>query len=175
MFLRSKLKVSVLRTLWKHMEKEFTIRELAGFLGISHTGVRRVLREFERMNVLTIRTFGRFHVFKLNTKSYGFSVIERLFELEENTLLKLKRMLNKEFSVPEVIFGSIVQGKETSFNDIDLLIVTQEKEKIEGIVAGLQKLQRDLGIQSQHIMSVEKTCEINEKNPQLNKLCRITC
>jgi len=45
MFLRSKLKVSVLRTLWKHMEKEFTIRELAGFLGISHTGVRRVLRE----------------------------------------------------------------------------------------------------------------------------------
>jgi len=143
MLFGSKVKVSVLRTLWKHKEKEFTIRELAGFLGVSHTGVRKVLREFERMNVLTIRTVGRSHAFKLNIKSYGFSIIEKLFEMEENTLLELKRILNKGFSVPEVIsvvlFGSIVQGKETPLSDIDLLIVTQEKEKVEGIVAELQR------------------------------------
>jgi hypothetical protein len=38
MLFGSKVKVKVLRTLWKHGEKEFTIRELAKFLGVSHTG-----------------------------------------------------------------------------------------------------------------------------------------
>jgi predicted transcriptional regulator len=39
----SKVKVKVLRTLWRFKEKEFTIRELAKFLGISHTGVKKAL------------------------------------------------------------------------------------------------------------------------------------
>lgn len=143
MLLGSRVKVSVLRTLWKHKEKEFTIRELAKFLEISHTGVRKVLRNFEKMNVLTMRTVGRSYAFKLNTKSYAFSVIEKLFETEKSTLSELKRMLNEGFSVPEVIsailFGSIAQGKETPLSDIDLLVVTQEKKKVEVIVAELQK------------------------------------
>jgi len=141
--LGSKVKVTVLRTLWKFKEKEFTIRELAQFLEISHTGVRKALRDFEKMNVLTIRTIGRSYVFKLNTKSYGYSIIEKLFEMEENTLLEIKKTLNKGLGVPSVIsvalFGSIAQGKETPLSDIDLLIVTQKKENVEGIVAELQR------------------------------------
>jgi predicted nucleotidyltransferase len=143
MLLGSKVKVTVLRTLWKFKEKEFTIRELAQFLEISHTGVRKVLRDFEKMNVLTIRTIGRSYAFKLNTKSYGYSIVEKLFEMEENTLLELKKMLNKGLGVPSIIsaalFGSIVQGKEAPLSDIDLLIVTPKKENVEGIVAELQK------------------------------------
>jgi len=143
MLFGSKVKVTVLRTLWKFKEKEFTIRELAQFLEISHTGVRKVLRDFEKMNVLSIRTIGRSYAFKLNTRSYGYSIVEKLFEIEENTLLDLKKMLNKELGVPNVIsaalFGSLVQGKEAPLSDIDLLIVTREKEDVEGIVAELQK------------------------------------
>lgn len=143
MLFGSKVKVTVLRTLWKFKEKEFTIRELAQFLEISHTGVRKVLRDFEKMNVLSIRTIGRSYAFKLNTRSYGYSIVEKLFEIEENTLLDLKKMLNKELGVPNVIsaalFGSLVQGKEAPLSDIDLLIVTQKKEDVEGIVAELQK------------------------------------
>jgi predicted nucleotidyltransferase len=143
MLLGSKVKVTVLRTLWKFKEKEFTIRELAQFLEISHTGVRKVLRDFEKMNVLSIRTIGRSYAFKMNTKSYGYSIVEKLFEMEENTLLELKKMLNKGLGVPSVIsaalFGSIVQRKEAPLSDIDLLIVTQKKENFEGIVAELQK------------------------------------
>jgi len=143
MLFGSKVKVTVLRTLWKFKEKEFTIRELAQFLEISHTGVRKVLRDFEKMNVLSIRTIGRSYAFKLNTRSYGYSIVEKLFEIEENTLLDLKKMLNKELGVPSVIsaalFGSLMQGKEAPLSDIDLLIVTQKKEDVEGIVAELQK------------------------------------
>lgn len=141
--LGSKVKIKVLRTLWKFKGKEFTIRELAKFLEISHTGVKKVLDELEKMNIITIRTFGRSYAFKLNANSYGASIVKAIFETEEKTLSELKKMLRKKLDVPEIIsaalFGSIVQGKEAPRSDIDLLIVTQEREKVEGIVTELQK------------------------------------
>ena len=141
--LGSKVKIKVLRTLWKFKEKEFTIRELAKFLEISHTGVKKVLDELEKMNIITIRTFGRSYAFKLNANSYAASIVKAIFETEEKTLSELKKMLRKKLDVPEIIsaalFGSIVQGKEAPRSDIDLLIVTQEREKVEGIVTELQK------------------------------------
>jgi len=41
------VKIKVLRVLWKYREKEFTIRELVKFLGMSHTDIRKVLDELE--------------------------------------------------------------------------------------------------------------------------------
>lgn len=141
--LGSRVKIKVLRTLWKLKEKEFTIRELAKFLEISHTGVKKVLDELEKMNIITIRTFGRSYAFKLNANSYGASIVKAIFETEEKTLSELKKILREKLDVPEIIsvalFGSIVQGKETPRSDIDLLIVTQEREKVEGIITELQK------------------------------------
>lgn len=141
--LGSKVKIKVLRTLWKFKEKEFTIRELAKFLEISHTGVKKVLDELEKMNIITTRTFGRSYAFKLNVNSYGASIVKAIFETEEKTLSELKKMLREKLDVPEIIsaalFGSIVQGKETPRSDIDLLIVTRERKKVEEIITELQK------------------------------------
>jgi len=141
--LGSKVKIKVLRTLWKFKEKEFTTRELAKFLEVSHTGVKKVLDELEKMNIITIRTFGRAYAFKLNTDSYGASIVKAIFEAEEETLSELKKMLREKLDVPEIIsvalFGSVAQGKETPRSDIDILIVTQEREKTEGIITELQK------------------------------------
>ena len=141
--LGSKLKIKILRTLWRFQEKEFTIRELAKFLGISHTGVRKVLTNLEMTNVVTIRTVGKSYAFKINTKSYAASIIEKIFESEQNTLLELMKMLKKGLSTPEIVsvalFGSIAQKKEAPLSDVDLLIVTKEREKVENIVLRLQK------------------------------------
>ena len=141
--LGSKLKIKILRTLWRFQEKEFTIRELAKFLGISHTGVRKVLTNLEMTNVVTIRTVGKSYAFKINTKSYAASIIEKIFESEQNTLLELIKMLKKGLSTPEIVsvalFGSIAQKKEAPLSDVDLLIVTKEREKVENIVLRLQK------------------------------------
>lgn len=141
--LGSKLKIKILRTLWRFQEKEFTIRELAKFLGISHTGVRKVLRDFERTNVVIVRTVGKSYAFKINTKSYAASIIEKIFESEQNTLLELIKMLKKGLSTPEIVsvalFGSIAQKKEAPLSDVDLLILTKERGKVENIVLRLQK------------------------------------
>lgn len=141
--LGSKLKIKILRTLWKFQEKEFTIRELAKYLGISHTGIRKVLRNLERTNVVIIRTIGKSYAFKINTKSYAASIIEKIFKSEQDTLLELMKMLKKGLSTPEIVsvalFGSIAQKKEAPLSDVDLLIMTKEKEKVENIVLRLQK------------------------------------
>jgi len=141
--LGSKVKVKVLRTLWRYREKEFTIRELAKFLGISHMGIQKVLDELEKTNTIAVRTLGRSHAFKLNANSYAASIVERTFELERQALSELKDTIKRKMDSPLVtsaaLYGSIVERKETPRSDIDLLIVTNHKEKVENIVAQLQK------------------------------------
>jgi predicted nucleotidyltransferase len=143
MLLGSKVKVKVLRTLWRYREKEFTIRELAKFLGISHMGIKKVLDELEKTNAITVRTLGRSYAFKLNTNGYAASIVERTFELERQALPELKDTIKNKIESPLVtsvaLYGSIVEGKETPRSDIDLLIVTNHKEKVEDTVVELQK------------------------------------
>jgi predicted nucleotidyltransferase len=143
MLLGSKVKVKVLRTLWRYREKEFTIRELAKFLGISHMGIKKVLDELEKTNAIVVRTLGRSYAFKLNTNSYAASIVERTFELERQALPELKDTIKNKIESPLVtsvaLYGSIVEGKETPRSDIDLLIVTNHKEKVEDTVVELQK------------------------------------
>jgi len=143
MLLGSKVKVKVLRTLWRYREKEFTIRELAKFLNISHMGIKKVLDELEKTNVIMVRTLGRSYALRLNVNSYAASIVERTFELEREALSELrdiiKRKLESSFVTSVAFYGSIVEGKETPQSDIDLLIVTNHREKVEEIVAELQK------------------------------------
>jgi len=143
MLLGSRVKVKVLRTLWKYREKEFTIRELAKFLDISHMGIKKVLDELEKTNVIVVRTLGRSYAFRLNMNSYAASIVERTFELEREALSELRDMIKRKLDSPFVtsvaLYGSIVEGRETPRSDIDLLIVTNHKEKVEEIVVELQK------------------------------------
>jgi predicted nucleotidyltransferase len=137
------VKIKVLRTLWKFKEKEFTIRELAKFLGISHTGAKKALDDLEKTNVVRVRTFGRSNAFKLNASSFGASVIEKVFSMEGIAFSELRDMLRRRLDSPLVIsavlFGSIVEGRETPRSDIDLLIVTNQKGRVEKMIEDLQK------------------------------------
>src|SRR3972149_3723212 len=98
--LGSKVKVKVLRTLWRYREKEFTIRELAKFLGISHMGINKVLDELEKTNAITVRTLGRSYAFKLNANSYAANIVERTFELEHQALSELKDTIKRKKESP---------------------------------------------------------------------------
>jgi len=142
MLLGSRVKVKVLRTLWRYREKEFTIRELAKFLGVSHTGIKKVVDELEKTNVLRLRTVGRSYAFRLNMNSYAANIVRRTFEMERGALSELRDVIRKKlksrFVKSAALYGSVVEGKETSRSDIDLLIITNQREKVEEIVAELQ-------------------------------------
>jgi len=142
MLLGSKVKVKVLRTLERYREKEFTIRELAKFLGVSHTGIKKVVDELEKTNVLRVRTVGRSYAFRLNMNSYAAKIVGKTFEMESGALSELgdviREKLKSRFVTSAALYGSVVEGKETSRSDIDLLIITNQREKVEEIVAELQ-------------------------------------
>jgi predicted nucleotidyltransferase len=141
--LGSKVKIKVLRTLWKYEEKEFTIRELAKFLRISHTGIKKVLDELEKTNVVKLRTLGKSHAFKLNANSYAARIVEDVFEKEAKALSELQEMLRKgvtsSWVTSAALFGSVAKAEETPLSDIDLFIVTENRKKVEEIIAELQK------------------------------------
>jgi predicted nucleotidyltransferase len=143
MLLGSKVRVKVLRTLERYREKEFTIRELAKFLGVSHTGIKKVVDELEKTNVLRVRTVGRSCAFRLNMNSYAANVVGKTFEMERGALSELRDVIGEKlksrFVASAALYGSVVEGKETSRSDIDVLIVTSQREKVEEIVAELQK------------------------------------
>lgn len=142
MLLGSRVKVKVLRTLWRYREKEFTIRELAKFLGVSHTGIKKVVDELERTNVLRLRTVGRSYAFRLNMNSYAANIVGRTFEMESGALSELRDVIREKlksrFVTSAALYGSVVERKEMSRSDIDLLIITNQREKVEEIVAELQ-------------------------------------
>jgi len=142
MLLGSRVKVKVLRTLERYREKEFTIRELAKFLGVSHTGIKKVVDELEKTNVLRVRTVGRSYAFRLNMNSYAAKIVGKTFEMESGALSELgdviREKLKSRFVTSAALYGSVVEGKETSRSDIDLLIITNQREKVEEIVAELQ-------------------------------------
>jgi len=143
MLFGSKVKIKVLRTLWRYREKDFTIRELAKFLGISHTGIKKVLDELEKANAIRVRTLGKSYAFRLDVNSYAAHIVDGIFEMERGSLAELQGILRRRLEsllvTSAALFGSIVEGRETPRSDIDLLIVTDHRQRVEEIVSELQK------------------------------------
>lgn len=141
--LGSIIKIKVLRSLHRFPKKDFTTRELAKFIGASHSGVLKALRDLEEMNLISVGTHGRAHMLKLNEKSFLAKNVLGIFDTEEKTaehlIRELKRSVNGLTATSIVIYGSIVKKNESLRSDIDLLIITDEKEKNEEKISGLQK------------------------------------
>src|SRR3990170_531426 len=83
MLLGSKVKVKILRALHRHSGKEFTVRELADFIGVSHTGVHKALDDLYGMNAVRIRVIGRSHTVAFNVESYAGGLVDVMFRMED--------------------------------------------------------------------------------------------
>ena len=140
--LGSKVKVKILRTLNKLSGKEFTTRELASHIKVSHTGVRKALNDLYEMNAIKIKVIGKSHTVSLNGESYAASLIDKLFQAEAATLSELAKLLGKSLRDSSIasaaIFGSIARGEEEALSDIDLLIIAEDKERAETVVSEAQ-------------------------------------
>ncbi len=141
--LGSKAKVGVLRMLFKYRPKTFTGRELAESTGtLTHTGVRRALRELQAANLIKLEYHGRSNLINLNTDSYVYDVLQTLFNEEAKTFYSFTQELRK--CVPGdvvscAIFGSVASGMEKPDSDVDVLFITDNKEIVRRFIE--EKLQ----------------------------------
>lgn len=119
--------------LLRYKGKVFTVRELARVSGFSHPEVSRVLKELERSGIVKLQPIGRAYRIILNEESYILkSVIEPVFKAEEQTLNSLISAISPFFKNKEIfsvlIFGSVARGEEKQTSDVDILIITGNKE-----------------------------------------------
>lgn len=162
LLLGSKVKINVLRALWMHRNKEFTIRELASYLELSHAGVRKALDDLEKAGAISMKTVGRAHATSIRLDSYAGKIIDNVFTLESRTIEELKEMLEEALDVPEVVsaavFGSVARREEGPLSDVDLFIVTNRRDRAEETVGDLQRrvVSRFGNPLSPHYMSEEE-------------------
>jgi len=155
--LGSKVKVKVLRALLRFETKTFTLRELAEHVKVSHTAVLKSLGDLQGMNIIKIESHGTSNLATINKESCLYKELKRLFDFEVQTIQQLKKEIKTIF--PKVkslaLFGSIAMKKEGIDSDIDVLVITQDKSKINEIIAKNQEsFSKQFGnVISAHIMT----------------------
>jgi predicted nucleotidyltransferase len=129
----SKTSIRLLRTLARYEGKVFTVRELSTAAGVSHPQASAVLKELERRGVVRLQPVGNAYQVSLNKESYTVnSLIEPLFAAEKNTVDSLVSAIAPFFDDPRIIsvavFGSVARGDEGADSDVDLLIISDDRE-----------------------------------------------
>ena len=137
--LGSKVKIKILRELFKYAPKSFTIRELAESIkDVTHTGVRKALGDLQGANLVIIEHHGQSNLLRLNKESKLYDALWTLFlDVEARTSYLLTQDLKK--SIPNsviscAVFGSVARGTEKPDSDVDVLFITDDKEAVQKFV-----------------------------------------
>jgi len=130
----------------------FTYRGKKGFYGpeevlyltnLDLEADQLALSDLYKMNAVRIRVIGKSHAVTVNTESYAAGLVDKMFKMEGETLRELVKLVAKKLGDPSItsalIFGSVARGEEEPLSDIDLFILTEDKEKAEGAVSELQR------------------------------------
>jgi len=132
--LGQKLKVRILRCL-SLKGVELTGRQIARAAEISPPACHEALKDLAQSHVVLERSAGRAHLFKLNLENYlSREILRPLFEKEAALLKSALEMLLKEIRlqiISLILYGSLVQKRETPRSDIDLLAVVSPQNKIK--------------------------------------------
>jgi len=132
--LSTKSDIKILRTLCKYPTKEFNESELARVSGVGQKTVNRAMPKYVSYGIVSARTIARANVYSLNSGHYIVGQLSSLFQAEDGAKLELKRLLRNAFKEDKaiaslVMFGSVARGKEEPTSDIDVLVLTKDKEK----------------------------------------------
>jgi predicted nucleotidyltransferase len=142
--LGNKISIRVLRTLVKHKGKIYTVRKLANDAGASHPETSKIIQRLEKFGIVKVQPVGNAYQLSLNKKSYVLAkIIEPAMKAEAQTLDEIILMLKKYFATKEIItaaiFGSTAKEMEKEDSDIDLLVIADDAEKTNAIIADAQE------------------------------------
>ena len=144
--LNSKTKIKIIKFLLTH-EASMSEREIASILKVSHMSVNRTMRELAELNFVNFVTIGKAHLWRVNHKSYAFRALSELIkgvsgiqepieELKKILLKNLPKTLIKRI----VLFGSVAKGSERTNSDIDIFVLSRDKQSKEKLESSIEKL-----------------------------------
>ena len=126
-YISSSNQLKVLSFLAKFPDQEMHEREIARRTGISFGSANKVLNELFSDGILMRRQAGRMLFYSFNSRdplSKGFKIF-----VSVSILRPLIRKL-REFTSEIVLYGSCARGEDTSASDIDLFVVSENKEAV---------------------------------------------
>ncbi len=139
-------KLKVVRFLINH-ESAMSEREISSLVGISHMTVNRVMRYLEQWHFVSYERVGRAHVWKVNPQSYAYDVlntVKGIVDTQPQPIVALKTTilsrLPKKSLIKVVLFGSVSSHDEKTDSDIDLFVLTQNKESLKSLEESLEGL-----------------------------------
>ena len=121
------LGLQILTFLARNPGKQFYIREIAKNMDKSVGGTHKTLKSLKERNFVKENKSGKnlyYRINQMNPSIKNFKIFVTI-----NELIPLVNKL-KEASEKIILFGSCSTGDDTSESDIDLLILTNEKDKI---------------------------------------------
>jgi predicted nucleotidyltransferase len=123
--------LKVLSFLAKFSDQEFHEREIARRTGISYGSANRVLNELFADGILARRQAGKMLFYSFNSED----PMAKTFKIFISVSM-LRRLVNilREFATEIVLYGSCARGEDTSASDMDLFVVSSEKEKVLKII-----------------------------------------
>jgi predicted nucleotidyltransferase len=134
--------VRTLRVLLAFPDRELTGREIARMAGAPPVRVIERLRVLEWEGLVTRRTVGAAHFWKLETGHFLARQLAAIFKVDTNAQAEFRAMVRHwadlQPAVVEVrLFGSVARKDERPASDIDLLlVVANDKAREAAIKAG---------------------------------------
>ncbi len=141
----------VLSLLTKFSDQELYEREVARSLGISAGSANRALNELFSSGVVTRRREGKMFFYSINSDDATIPELKKVINL-----LLIEPLIEdlKALSSRVVLYGSCAQGKDTSESDLDLFVVTNDRQSVSDTINNF-KFPR--GYENIHIQPVIKT------------------
>jgi predicted nucleotidyltransferase len=126
-------RLRALSYLAKFSDREFHEREIARRTGISYGSANRVLNELFRDGMVVRRQAGKMLFYSFNLKD----PLARTLKIFVSVSILRPLIIKLRESASEIIlYGSCARGEDTSASDIDLFIVSEDKQKCLEIIQG---------------------------------------
>jgi len=141
----------VLSLLTKFSDKEFYERQLAREIGIAYGSANRALNELYSAGAIQRRQEGKMYFYSVDTSNATIIEFKKLINLIliEPLIEKLK-----DASSRIALYGSCAQGTDTSHSDLDLFIVSHDKERVTEMISNFSFPR---GFEDIHIQPVIKS------------------
>ncbi len=141
----------VINFLCKYSDREFYERQIAQKIGIGYGSAHRAVVELYSSGVIRRRQEGKMYFYSID--NYNPIIIE-LKRLVNILLIEPLVESLKETTSRIVLYGSCAVGADTSSSDLDLFVVTHDKQNTTDVI---EKHNLPQGYEDTHIQAIIKT------------------
>lgn len=135
----------------KFSDKEFYERQIARKLGIGYSSANGALNELYSAGVIKRRQEGKMYFYSVDPSS---PIVIELKKLVNLLLIEPLVEELKKASSRVILYGSCAQGTDTSESDLDLFIVSNNRN---GALESVSNFKFPRGFEDIHIQAVVKT------------------